>query len=85
MVKRIQVGGLLVAAQLHDLIETEILPGTGIASADFWQGFEQILADYSDRNKDLLATRGEVATPDQRMALCRAGGKSTITRRTSHS
>lgn len=36
MTERIQVGGLQVASVLHDFIENEALPGTGVDSAAFW-------------------------------------------------
>jgi len=57
MTSRIQQGGLQVAASLHALIEQQILPGTGISSAQWWQGLEQLFAKHGPRNRELLAKR----------------------------
>ncbi|MFC4372748.1 malate synthase G [Nocardia halotolerans] len=60
MTERIQVGGLQVASVLHDFIENEALPGTGVDSAAFWAGAEQIVNDLAPRNRALLAERDEI-------------------------
>jgi malate synthase len=59
MSERIAKGGLQVARELHELLERDILPGTGIRSDQFWQGFEQILTDLTPRNRELLAKRDD--------------------------
>ncbi|HYG91114.1 MAG TPA: malate synthase G [Azospirillum sp.] len=58
--ERIQVGGLQVAAELHRFIETEALPGTGVAPQQFWSGLDAILHDLAPRNRALLAKRDEL-------------------------
>lgn len=60
MTERIQVGGLQVAGILHDFIENEALSGTGVDSAEFWTGAEQIINDLAPRNRALLAERDEI-------------------------
>ncbi|MFC4128107.1 malate synthase G [Nocardia rhizosphaerae] len=60
MTERIQVGGLGVASVLHDFIENEALPGTGVDSAAFWAGAEQVINDLAPRNRALLAERDEI-------------------------
>ena len=60
MTERVSVGGLRVAKPLHDLIENQALPGTGVDSAAFWSGLEQILADLAPRNGALLQRRDEL-------------------------
>lgn len=60
MTERIQVGGLQVAGILHDFIENEALPGTGVDPAAFWTGAEQIIDDLAPRNRALLAERDEI-------------------------
>jgi malate synthase len=48
---------LQVATALHEFIEQQVLPGTGIAPAAFWQGFDQIVHDLGPKNAALLAER----------------------------
>lgn len=60
MSERIQVGGLQVAAEIHELLEREILPGTGLEAEKFWQDLEQLLLDLAPRNRQLLARRDDL-------------------------
>jgi malate synthase len=46
-----------VATPLYRFIEDKVLPGTGISSADFWKGFDEIVKDLSPKNAALLAKR----------------------------
>ncbi|QFU75000.1 malate synthase G [Halioglobus maricola] len=62
MTDRIQVGELHIAPVLHQLLETDIAPGTGIAPADFWTALESILRDLAPKNRDLLAKRDQLQT-----------------------
>ncbi len=57
---RIEIAGLKIDRQLHEFIEREALPGTGVASADFWNGFGAIVADLAPRNRELLTIRDEL-------------------------
>jgi malate synthase len=57
MTDRTQVHRLQVATVLHRFIEEQVLPGTGVQSADFWRGFDAIVADLEPRNIALLAER----------------------------
>ena len=57
MSERIQESGLQVAAQLHQLLTDNILPGTGLDAGAFWAGLADILADLTPRNRELLAIR----------------------------
>ncbi len=57
MTERVEVGGLKVARQLHDLIEQEATPGTGVSPQAFWQALEAILADLAPRNRELIERR----------------------------
>jgi malate synthase len=54
---RTPVHSLQVATELHRFIESEVLPGTGVASADFWRGFDAIVQDLAPKNIALLAER----------------------------
>jgi len=48
---------LVVDDLLHAFVEQELLPGTGIVPAAFWASLEAILADFTPRNRALLAHR----------------------------
>ncbi|WP_176508900.1 malate synthase G [Pseudomonas urethralis] len=48
---------LKVAPTLQRFIEDEVLPGTGIDAASFWQGFSTLVHDLAPRNRELLAER----------------------------
>ncbi len=60
MTDRIQCGGLQVAAVIHDLLENQIAPGTGIEPGHFWASLESILTDLAPRNRELLAIREDM-------------------------
>ncbi|APT89898.1 malate synthase [Corynebacterium sphenisci DSM 44792] len=61
MTERITVGGLQVAKVLYDFVNDTALPTAGIGDKDaFWQGFGEIVAKFTPRNEELLATRDEL-------------------------
>ena len=62
MTARTPVHRLQVATNLYQLIEDKVLPGTGVASATFWRGFDAIVADLSPKNIALLAERDRLQT-----------------------
>ncbi|MFL4470790.1 malate synthase G [Tateyamaria armeniaca] len=51
---------LRVADTLAEFIETQALPGTGVASADFWAGFSALVHDLGPKNRALIAEREEI-------------------------
>jgi hypothetical protein len=53
---------LQVATELHQFIDTQVLPGTGVDSAAFWKGFDAIVADLAPANIALLAERDRLQT-----------------------
>jgi len=57
MTERIEVSGLQIAAELHDFIRDEALPGTGVAPDAFWSGFADIVNTLAPENRELLARR----------------------------
>ena len=57
MTDRISLHDLHIATTLHHFIERDVLPGTGITSAGFWQGFDAIVRDLAPKNAALLAER----------------------------
>lgn len=60
MSNRVDCHGLQVAPELHQFIETEVLPATGVASETFWGGFAAIVNDLAPRNAALLAKRDQI-------------------------
>ena len=59
MTERVQVGGLQVAKVLHDFINQQAIPGTGVDATAFWAGFEALINDLAPKNKALLAKRDD--------------------------
>ncbi|MEO8808228.1 MAG: malate synthase G, partial [Burkholderiaceae bacterium] len=62
MTARTLVHGLQVATALHTFIEEQVLPGTGVKSADFWLGFDKIVHELAPKNAALLAERARLQT-----------------------
>jgi malate synthase len=48
---------LQVATELFSFINNQVLPGTGVASDNFWTGVDAIVADLAPKNIALLAER----------------------------
>ncbi|MDV7214085.1 malate synthase G, partial [Azotobacter beijerinckii] len=57
MGKHITRHRLQVAENLARFIEDEALPGTGLDSARFWQGFDALVHTLAPKNRALLAER----------------------------
>ncbi|GAB2904029.1 malate synthase G [Paralcaligenes sp. KSB-10] len=57
MSERTSCKRLQVANVLHQFIEQEALPGTGLDSEAFWSGFDQLVHDLAPKNRALLAER----------------------------
>ena len=57
MTARTTVHGLQVATELHNFINEQVLPGTGVDAAAFWQGFDALVNDLAPKNAALLAER----------------------------
>ena len=62
MTARTSIHRLQVASNLHRFINEQVLPGTGVDSTAFWQGFDAIVADLAPRNIALLAERDRLQT-----------------------
>lgn len=57
MSDRILASQLSVAAPLYEFINQEVLPGLDLKAEVFWSGFSQLVADFTEKNQDLLAIR----------------------------
>ena len=51
---------LTIDDTLHAFVEGELLPKSGVSSADFWAAMEKVLADFTPRNAALLVRRDEL-------------------------
>ncbi|CAA0109708.1 Malate synthase G [Halioglobus japonicus] len=60
MTDRIQQGGLQIAPVLHQLLEEDICPGTGVSAEQFWLGLESLVNTLGPRNRELLETRDQL-------------------------
>ena len=54
---RVQVSGLSVDQRLFDLVESEMIPGTGVESARVWSELAAIVSDLGPTNRQLLEAR----------------------------
>ena len=57
MRSRIDCNGLSIARELYDLINNEIIPGSGVTADHFWTGFAGLLAELGPENRALLEKR----------------------------
>jgi malate synthase len=53
----VKAGNLGIAQVLHDFVNSEAIPGTGIDPTAFWQGFSALVRDLTPRNNALLERR----------------------------
>ncbi|WP_118132770.1 malate synthase G [Oceanicella sp. SM1341] len=60
MAERLDRHGLQVARPLCELIEARALPGSGVTPEAFWAGLSELLHDFADDNRRLLARRAEL-------------------------
>jgi malate synthase len=54
---RTRIHGLQVDSALHAFVNDEVLPGTGIDPAAYWQGFDTIVRELAPKNAVLLFER----------------------------
>ena len=55
--ERVEVSGLQVARSIYDLVEKDIIPGTGVDKDAFWQSFASVISDFAPKNRYLLSVR----------------------------
>lgn len=73
MTERVQVGSLQVAKVLHDFINQQAIPGSGVNAEAFWAGFETLVNDLAPKNKALLAKRDDLQAKIDSWHQARAG------------
>ena len=57
---RIEKNGLSIDEKLVTFIESEAIPGTGVDTQKFWQGFAEIVEKLGPKNKTLLQKREDI-------------------------
>jgi malate synthase len=57
MSTRTSLHGLKVDSALKRFVDEQVLPGTGVDAAAFWQGFGSLVAELAPKNAALLAER----------------------------
>ena len=60
MSQRVQIGTLQVDSVLANLVNNDVLPGTGVDSSTFWSSLEAIFTELAPKNKALLAKRDDL-------------------------
>jgi malate synthase len=60
MTERVQTAGLQVARVLHDLVNNEIIPGTGIEQESFWSAMASCIAELGPENRTLIQQREQL-------------------------
>ena len=60
MSERVELHGLSIARELHDLVCDEIMPGSGVDPDRFWADLSRIVADLGPKNRALLDKRDEL-------------------------
>jgi malate synthase len=55
--ERVEAGGLKIDKELHDFVNGEALPGTGISADAFWSGLGGIVRDLGPKVAELLSKR----------------------------
>lgn len=56
----VEISGLKIVACLHDLVEREMVPGTGLNADDIWKSLASIVNDLAPRNRELLEKRNRL-------------------------
>ena len=70
---RRQVHGLQVAEELADFIESQALPGTGVAADTFWSGLSRLVHDLGPKNRAFLQRRADIQGQINAWHLARKG------------
>ncbi|MBB74450.1 MAG: malate synthase G [Planctomycetaceae bacterium] len=60
--ERVEISGLKIDPELHALVETEILPGTGVEAAHYWDSLSRLIDDLQPKNRQLLNHRDTLQT-----------------------
>jgi malate synthase len=73
MTDRIQQGDLQIAPVLHQLLEKDIAPGTGVSPEHFWRGLASLVNTLGPRNRELLQRRDQLQAQIDAWHLANSG------------
>lgn len=73
MIQRVTSHELQIDEQLYNFIEQQALPGSGVDSANFWQGLSALIHNLGSKNKELLAKREEIQSEIDNWHLAHKG------------
>lgn len=73
MIQRVTSHELQIDEQLYNFIEQQALPGSGVDSANFWQGLSALIHNLGPKNKALLAKREEIQSEIDNWHLAHKG------------
>jgi len=73
MAETVKHGGLTVAKELHEFVNTEALPGAGIAPDNFWSAADEIIHKFSPKIASLLRKRKSLQNKINRWHKLNAG------------
>ena len=73
MTDRIQQGDLQIAPVLHQLLEEDIAPGTGVSPEHFWRGLASLVKTLGPRNRELLQRRDQLQAQIDAWHLANSG------------
>jgi malate synthase len=62
MTARVEAGGLQVAQVLHQFVEQQALPGTGVDGNRFWDGLGAVVRELAPLNRELVQKREDLQT-----------------------
>lgn len=52
-----KIADLQISEVLYSFVNNEAIPGTGLNTIDFWNGFASLVKEFTDENEQLLAIR----------------------------
>lgn len=73
MIQRVTSHELQIDEQLYNFIEEQALPGSGVESANFWQGLSALIHNLGPKNKSLLEKRESIQTEIDNWHLAHKG------------
>ena len=76
--KYINKGSLSVSTDLEAFLKSEVLPGLDLSEDHFWASLENIIIEFSPRNKELLDIRESIQGQIDAWHLANPGGEKNL-------